>query len=59
MQKAFQVKLIKGAVFQPGMWKRKQTRKHLIFEEPEAEAFFIKYGAGMLKRLNFCGNGAL
>jgi len=35
----------------------------LIFEEPKAEAFFIKHGAGMwkrkrLKRLNFCGSGS-
>jgi len=29
-----------------------------LFEEPEAEAFFIKHGAGMWKRLNFCGSGS-
>jgi len=27
-----------------------------LFEESEAEAFFIKHGAGMWKRLNFCGS---
>jgi len=26
--------------------------------EPEAEAFFIKHGAGMWKRLIFCGSGS-
>jgi len=32
-----------------------------LFEELEAEAFFIKHGAGMRKRwkqLNFCGSGS-
>jgi len=31
-----------------------------LFKEPEAEAFFIKHGAGMRKRkrLNFCGSGS-
>jgi len=29
-----------------------------LFEQPEAEAFFIKHGAGMRKRLNFCGSGS-
>jgi len=27
-----------------------------LFEEPEAEEFFIKHGARMRKRLNFCGS---
>jgi len=26
-----------------------------LFEEPEAEAYFIKHGAGKRKRLNVCG----
>jgi len=26
-------------------WKRKRTWKHLTFEKPKAEAFFIKHGA--------------
>jgi len=31
-----------------------------LFEEPEAEAFFIKHGAGIWKRkrLYFCGSGS-
>jgi len=29
-----------------------------FFEEPETEAFFIKHGAAMWKRLNFCGSGS-
>jgi len=32
-----------------------------LFEEPEAEAFFIKHAAGKRKRwkrLNFCGSGS-
>jgi len=44
--------------FEEKSWK--QIRKHLTFEEPEAEAFFIKHGTGMWKRelLNFCGSGS-
>jgi len=46
--------------FEERSWKQKQTRKHLTFEEPEAEAIFIKHVTGMWKqswkRLNFCGN---
>jgi len=41
-----------------GIWKRKhfeeswkRTWKHLIFEEPEAEAFFIKHGASTSSNL--------
>jgi len=34
--------------FEERSWKRKQTRKHLNFEE--SEAFFIKHGAGMWER---------
>jgi len=29
-----------------------------LFKESEAEPFFIKHGAGMWKRLNFCGSGS-
>jgi len=45
--------------FEERSWKR--TRKHLTFWEPEAKAFFIKYGAGMWKRkrLNFCESGSI
>jgi len=35
--------------FKERSWKRKRTRKHLTFEEPKAEAFFIKHGEGMWK----------
>jgi len=34
--------------FEERSWKRKQTRK--LFEEPEAEAFFINHGTGLWKR---------
>jgi len=48
------------------LWKRKHFEEGSepgnisLFEEPEAEAFFIKLEAGMWKRkrLNFCGNGS-
>jgi len=48
------------------LWKRKHLKKEArsesklgsirLLEEPEAEAFFIKHGAGMWKRLNFYGS---
>jgi len=36
--------------FEERRWKRKQTRNYLTFEEPKAEVFHIKYGAGMWRR---------
>jgi len=41
--------LWKRKYFKERSWKRKQTRKQLT-EETEAEAFFIKHGAGMWKQ---------
>jgi len=35
-----------------------ELRSIWLFEEPEAEAFFVKHGKGMWKRLNFCENGS-
>jgi len=35
-----------------------ELRSKWLFKEPEAEAFFIKYAAGMRKRLNFSGSGS-
>jgi len=48
--------------FEERSWNLKRIRKHLTFEEPEAETFFIKHEAGMWKRkrwkrLNFYGSG--
>jgi len=49
--------------FQERCWKRKQLGSIWLFEELEAEAFFIKHGAGMWKqqqtrrRLTLCGVG--
>jgi len=38
-------RLWKRKYFEEKSWKRKQIRSIWLFEEPEAEAFFIKYGA--------------
>jgi len=51
--------LWKQKPFEERSWKRKGTLKHWLFEDPEAEAFFIKHRAGMWKRLNFCGSGSI
>jgi len=62
-----QVKFLwKRKHFEERSWKRKRTRKHLTFDEPEAEAFFIKHEVGVWKRkleaeavkaVNFYGSG--
>jgi len=50
------------------MWKQKHFEEAesgselgsiwLFNKAPVAEAFFMKHGAGMWKRLNFCGSGS-